>query len=57
MLGHYPATRMSSFTFITPVFALALGVALLKEPLTPQLALALCGVAVSIVLVNCEAGA
>ncbi len=59
MLGHYPATRMSSFTFITPVFALALGVALLKEPLTPQLALALalCGVAAGIVLVNRKAGA
>jgi drug/metabolite transporter (DMT)-like permease len=57
MLGHYPATRMSSFTFITPVFALALGVALLKEPLTPQLALALCGVAAGIVLVNRNAGA
>lgn len=54
MLGHYPATR---FTFITPVFALALGVALLKEPLTPQLALALCGVAAGIVLVNRKAGA
>ena len=52
MLRHYPATQMSSFTFLTPVFALVLGVALLHEPLTLQLMLALCGVAVGIVLVN-----
>ena len=49
---HYPATQMSSFTFLTPVFALAFGVVLLDEPLTLQLVLALCGVAAGIVLVN-----
>jgi drug/metabolite transporter (DMT)-like permease len=43
---------MSSFTFLTPVFALVFGVALLSEPLTLQLVLALCGVAIGIVLVN-----
>jgi drug/metabolite transporter (DMT)-like permease len=52
LLRHYPATRMSSFTFLTPVFALVFGVALLDEPLTLQLTLALCGVALGIVLVN-----
>lgn len=52
MLRHYPATQMSSFTFLTPVFALVFGVALLDEPLTLQLVLALVGVAVGIVLVN-----
>lgn len=52
LLRHYPATRMSSFTFLTPVFALVLGVALLGEPLTLQLMVALVGVAVGIVLVN-----
>ena len=52
LLRHYPATLMSSFTFLTPVFALVFGVALLKEPLTVQLVLALVGVAVGIVLVN-----
>lgn len=52
LLGHYPATRMSSFTFLTPVFALVFGVALLDEPLTLQLVLALAGVAAGIVLVN-----
>ena len=52
LLRHYPATKMSSFTFLTPVFALVFGVVLLSEPLTPQLVLALAGVAVGIVLVN-----
>jgi drug/metabolite transporter (DMT)-like permease len=52
MLRHYPATQMSSFTFLTPVFALVFGVVLLHEPLTLQLVLALCGVAAGIVLVN-----
>ncbi len=52
MLRHYPATQMSSFTFLTPVFALLFGVALLGEPLTAQLVLALAGVAVGIVLVS-----
>ena len=52
LLRYYPATRMSSFTFLTPVFALVFGVALLNEPLTLQLGLALAAVAVGIVLVN-----
>ena len=52
LLRHYPATQMSSFTFLTPVFALVFGVALLNEPLTIQLMLALCSVAAGIVLVN-----
>lgn len=52
MLRHYPATRLSSFTFLTPLFALVLGVVWLGEPLTAQLVLALVGVAVGIVLVN-----
>jgi len=56
MLRHYPATQMSSFTFLTPVFALVFGVVLLKEPLTLQLMLALCGVAAGIVLVNRRPG-
>jgi drug/metabolite transporter (DMT)-like permease len=43
---------MSSFTFLTPLFALVFGVVLLKEPLTAQLIVALAGVALGIVLVN-----
>ena len=52
LLRHYPATHISSFTFLTPLFALVFGVVLLGEPLTLQLAVALVWVAVGIVLVN-----
>jgi len=52
LLRHYPATRISSFTFLTPLFALVFGVLLLGEPLTWRLVLALTGVALGIVLVN-----
>ena len=52
LLRHYPATQLSSFVFLTPVFALLFGVGLLGEALTLQLLLALLGVAAGIVLVN-----
>lgn len=52
MLRHYPATRLSSFTFLAPLFALLFGVLLLGEQLTVQLLLALAAVAAGIVLVN-----
>jgi drug/metabolite transporter (DMT)-like permease len=52
MLRHYPATQLSSFTFLAPLFALLFGVALLGEHLTTQLLVALAAVAVGIVLVN-----
>jgi drug/metabolite transporter (DMT)-like permease len=52
LLRHYPATQMSSFTFLTPLFALVFGVVLLNEPLTLQLMVALVGVGLGIVLVN-----
>ncbi len=52
LLQHYSATRISSFTFLTPLFALVFGVLLLGESLTLQLLLALAGVALGIVLVN-----
>ena len=52
MLRHYPATQMSTFAFLTPVFALVFGVVLLGEPLTLQLVLALVGVVVGITLIN-----
>ena len=52
LLRHYPATQMSSFTFLTPVFALVFGVLLLNEPLTAELVLALVALAAGIVLVN-----
>ena len=52
MLRHYPATQLSSFTFLAPLFALVFGVVLLGEHLTVQLVIALAAVAAGIVLVN-----
>ena len=52
MLRHYPATQLSSFTFLTPLFALVFGIVLLHERLTPDLLVALAAVATGIVLVS-----
>lgn len=52
LVRHYPATRLSSFTFLTPLFGLLFGWLLLGEAVTPQLLLALGGVATGIWLVN-----
>ena len=52
LLKHYPAARLSSFAFLTPLFAVALGWLLLGEPVSMWLALAVALVAVGITLVN-----
>ena len=52
LIRHYPATRLASFTMLTPVFGLALGALLLGEPLTTRLIVALATVAPGIVLAN-----
>lgn len=52
MLAHYNATKMSSFVFLTPVFALLFGALWLGERVTPGLLAALALVAVGIVVVN-----
>ena len=52
MLTHYPATHISAFVFLTPLFALVGGALWLNEPITLRLVLALALVAVGIVLVN-----
>ena len=52
MLGRYPATKISAFVFLTPLFALLFGMLWLGETLTLTLALSLALVAVGIVLVN-----
>jgi drug/metabolite transporter (DMT)-like permease len=52
MLGRYPATKISAFVFLTPVFALLFGALWLHEPVTLNLILALVMVAAGIVLVN-----
>ena len=52
MLGRYPATKISVFVFLTPLFALLFGALWLKEAVTPSLLAALAFVALGIVLVN-----
>jgi drug/metabolite transporter (DMT)-like permease len=56
MLGHYPATKISAFVFLTPLFALLFGMLWLGEAVTMTLALSLALVAVGIVLVNRKPG-
>jgi drug/metabolite transporter (DMT)-like permease len=52
MLGHYPATQISAFVFLTPLFALLFGVLWQGEAVTLPLVMSLTLVAVGIVLVN-----
>ncbi len=52
LIAHYPASRLSAFGFLTPLFGMALGALLLDERVTPLLALALTLVAIGIWLVN-----
>ena len=52
MLGRYPATKISVFVFLTPLFALLFGHLVLGEQVTATLLVALALVAVGIVLVN-----
>ena len=52
LVRHYPATRISAFTLLTPMFGLMAGVLLLGDPLTPRLITALAAVCVGIWLVN-----
>lgn len=52
LVRHYPATRISAFTLLTPMFGLLAGVLLLGEPMTPRLLAALVAVCVGIWLVN-----
>jgi drug/metabolite transporter (DMT)-like permease len=52
MLGRYPATKISVFVFLTPLFALLFGTLLLGEAATPTLLAALGLVVAGIVLVN-----
>lgn len=57
LVRHYPATKLSAFTLLTPVFGLLAGVGLLDEPLTTRLAVALLAVAGGIALVSWPARA
>jgi len=52
LVRHYPATQLSAFTLLTPVFGLWAGVALMADPLTMRLVTALIGVSAGIALVH-----
>ncbi|MBL8289323.1 MAG: DMT family transporter [Rubrivivax sp.] len=52
LVRHYPATQISVFTLLTPIFGLLAGVWLLGEPLTTRLVVALAAVCAGIWLVN-----
>jgi drug/metabolite transporter (DMT)-like permease len=52
LVRHYPATRLAAFTLLTPVAGLIAGVAILGEPLSWRLLLAVAAVVVGIALVS-----
>ncbi len=52
LIRHYPASRLASFTFLTPLFGVIAGGTLLSEPITSMLVLALVLVGAGIYLVN-----
>ena len=52
LIRHYPATRLASFTLLTPLSGLLAGMVLLDEPATPRLLAALVAVGAGIWLVN-----
>ncbi len=52
LIRHYPATRLSSFSFLTPVMGVLAGALLLGEPLTPAVFAALALVGAGILIAN-----
>lgn len=52
LVRHYPASRLASFTFLTPLFGVLAGGTLLHESITTRLLLALVLVGTGIYLVN-----
>jgi drug/metabolite transporter (DMT)-like permease len=52
LIVRYSASRLSSFTFLTPLFGVVAGHMVLNEPLSPPFALAVTLVAIGLVLVN-----
>lgn len=56
LIRHYPAPRLASFTFITPILGVFAGWLVLDEPLTTALLVAMALVAVGIYLVNRPTG-
>ena len=52
LLSVYPAATVASFSFLTPIFGLALGWLLLDEPVSAQVLVAAALVAAGIILIN-----
>jgi drug/metabolite transporter (DMT)-like permease len=52
LIQRYSASRLSAFTFLTPIFGVLAGHLVLNEPLTPAFAIAVALVAAGLVLVN-----
>lgn len=52
LIARYSASRLSAFTFLTPLFGVAAGHLLLGDPLTPGFLLAVCLVIAGLFLVN-----
>ena len=52
LIVRYSASRLSVFTFLTPLFGVAAGHLVLGEPLTPAFAAAVALVATGLILVN-----
>jgi drug/metabolite transporter (DMT)-like permease len=52
LIVKFSASRLSAFTFLTPLFGVAAGHLVLGEPLTPAFALAVILVAAGLILVN-----
>ena len=52
LIRHYPAPKLASFTFLTPIFGVLAGWLILGEPVTPQLLIAMAFVAAGVYLVN-----
>ena len=52
LIQRYSASRLSAFTFLTPLFGVAAGHLVLGEPLTPAFAAAVVLVVGGLVLVN-----
>jgi drug/metabolite transporter (DMT)-like permease len=52
LIVRFSASRLSAFTFLTPIFGVAAGHLVLGDPLTPAFALAVLLVAGGLILVN-----
>ncbi len=55
LIRHYPASKLASFTFLTPLFGVLAGWLILDEPLTTALLVAMIFVAAGVYLVNRQA--